>query len=145
MLGIGKGSMAIWGCTGLRSKSQSIMALIFALMAAVGTAVIAASTTDLLDYFGVNFVRKSALLHKERILSPIRRELALARKLADSAVIQEWMLNEDDPTLRRLAFAELRSYTHSFQEARKSVVEGKRVSGGVKSGGRRILIKKNKI
>src|SRR3546814_14035926 len=85
-------------------------------MAAVGTAVIAASTTDLLDYFGVNFVRKSALLHKERILSPIRRELALARKLADSAVIQEWMLNEDDPTLRRLAFAELRSYRNSFQE-----------------------------
>src|SRR3546814_15488829 len=26
------------------------------------------------------------------------------------------MLNEDDPTLRRLAFAELRSYRNSFQE-----------------------------
>src|SRR3546814_1866472 len=103
MLGRGKGGMAFGGGIGLRGKSLSIIALIFALMAAVGTAVIAASTTDLLDYFGVNFVRKSALLHKERILSPIRRELALARKLADSARSEEH--TSELQSLMRISYA----------------------------------------
>jgi diguanylate cyclase (GGDEF)-like protein len=108
--------MAFWGRIGLRGKSVFVVVAIYLLVAVVGGVIALKATHSALDYFSANFARKSALLHKERILLPILRELTLARKLADSAVIQEWMAHENDPEISRLALAELRSYRNFFHE-----------------------------
>lgn len=108
--------MAFWSKIGLRGKSVFVIVAIYLFVACVGAVVVYKAADAILDYFCSNYAKKSALLHKERILLPILRELTLSKKLADSAVIREWMARENDPELRRLALAELRSYRNFFQE-----------------------------
>lgn len=108
--------MAFWGSIGLRGKSVFVIVAIYLVVACAGAVVVYLATDAVLDYFGINYAKKSALLTKERIQLPISKELTLSRKLADSAVIKEWMARENDAELRRLALAELRSYKNFFQE-----------------------------
>ncbi|MCF7927449.1 MAG: HAMP domain-containing protein [Spirochaetales bacterium] len=60
----------------------------------------------------------AARLRLSRVLGP---EAALARNLAHSPVIIEWMLNEQDPQKRSRAYAELASYRESFADSNSFV------------------------
>lgn len=108
--------MAIWEKIGLRGKSVFVVVALYLLVAVIGGVVALKATNSVLDYFVLNFAKKSALLQKDRILMPILRELTLSRKLADSAIVKEWMQNEKNAEISRLALAELRSYRSFFQE-----------------------------
>lgn len=68
---------------------------------------------DLGERYAVERV-ESAQLQLARV---IEREAALARSLAGSPVIIEWMLDEDDPDGRERAFAEIASYRESFSDS----------------------------
>jgi serine phosphatase RsbU (regulator of sigma subunit) len=65
--------------------------------------------------FAGRFAQTQALLEKNRILSRIEREVALALKLADDPIIRLWAVGED-PSLKSLAMAELESYRRSFTD-----------------------------
>ncbi|OIQ95646.1 nitrate/nitrite sensor protein NarQ [mine drainage metagenome] len=82
-------------------------AAFFALIAAARSV-----TADLTQ----RYATKQALYEKTKVLAAIRRDLALSLKLADSPLIRDWIENEDDPALRKLAFAELESYRRLFQD-----------------------------
>lgn len=99
----------------LRGKFVLMMVLVFA-----GTAVLTVFSfgwvgNNLARSLGVRFAEKQVLFDQARIRAPILREIALARKLADSPVLQDWTRNEQDPTLTRRALAELESYRRFFQ------------------------------
>jgi serine phosphatase RsbU (regulator of sigma subunit) len=66
--------------------------------------------------FAVRFAQSQALLEKNRILSRIDREVALATKLADDPIVRLWAVSEDDPRLKPLAMEELESYRRSFTD-----------------------------
>jgi len=52
----------------------------------------------------------------EHIRTPIRRELALARKLSDSPLLKKWALQDRDPDLIHQALEELQSYARHFRD-----------------------------
>ncbi|MCB1771408.1 MAG: HAMP domain-containing protein, partial [Candidatus Competibacteraceae bacterium] len=65
---------------------------------------------------GEDFAIQYVLRQKDRLLGPIQRELALARKLADSPLLKHWARDESDPVLRAAALAELDSYRRYFAD-----------------------------
>ncbi|MCB1776093.1 MAG: HAMP domain-containing protein [Candidatus Competibacteraceae bacterium] len=65
---------------------------------------------------GENFAIQYVLRQKDRLLGPIQRELALARKLADSPLLKRWVRDEYDADLRTAALAELDSYRRYFAD-----------------------------
>lgn len=65
---------------------------------------------------GEEFAAQYALRQKDRILAPIQRELALARKLVDSPLLKRWARDENNPDLKTTALAELESYRRHFAD-----------------------------
>ena len=80
--------------------------LAFAAFRGVSDSIIAA--------LGDRFAEKQALYDKSRIRSPVLKEIVLARKMADSAVLQAWAENENDLQLKAAALKELDSYREYF-------------------------------
>jgi sigma-B regulation protein RsbU (phosphoserine phosphatase) len=64
--------------------------------------------------FATRFAATQALLEKNRILSRIDREIALAQKLVDDPVLVRWAKAEEDPAVKALAMQELQSYRRVF-------------------------------
>ncbi len=73
--------------------------------------------TDLGKHYAVERV-KSARLQLSRVLE---REAALARNLANSPVLIEWILDEENQAKRRRAFEELAAYRDSFSDSNSFV------------------------
>jgi signal transduction histidine kinase len=65
---------------------------------------------------GTRLAEKQVLYDKARTLQPLIREVALARQMADTAAIQQWARNENDPKLRSAAFAEIEKFRKNFQD-----------------------------
>ncbi|HEY3284247.1 MAG TPA: biofilm regulation protein phosphatase SiaA [Armatimonadota bacterium] len=63
-----------------------------------------------------SFVRNATRLNKQRVSTPVVRELALAQRLADSEVTRRWMLDEGDKAKRELFFAEAERYRGAFSD-----------------------------
>jgi len=74
------------------------------------------SVRSLDSVFAARFAQTQALLEKNRILSRIDREVALAMKLADDPIVRLWAVAEDDQRLRSLAMGQLESYRRSFTD-----------------------------
>lgn len=70
----------------------------------------------LVERIGARFAEKQVLYDKARTLQPLIREVALARKMADSAIIKQWAQNESDSKLFREAMAEVEKYRQHFQD-----------------------------
>ncbi len=66
--------------------------------------------------FGQRFAEKNAQLEKERLMGPVRREVALARKLADSETMRAFCRSEADPGVRAAGLAELEGFRRSFSD-----------------------------
>ena len=101
---------------GLRSKS------VLALLLACAVALIPAAwlgwraMEDIRQYFGEAYARNLTLLQRERILAPLARELALARRFADAELTRRWLLAEDDGERRAQFFAEAAGYQRDFRD-----------------------------
>ncbi len=89
---------------------------VFILIGVVVIAFYALSTARIADGIGRSVVERQAMFDRERILSPLRTEIALAKKLADSPLLVDWALNEQNPALRKAALAELESYRRQFRD-----------------------------
>ena len=88
--------------------------LLYCVIGSLTVAAFLLSARSLALVFATRFARTEALLEKNRVLSRIDREAALATKLADDPVVKLWAAREDDPGLRALAMSELESYRRAF-------------------------------
>lgn len=70
----------------------------------------------LTEHYGMSYARDNALLQRERLQSPVLRDLTLARKMVDSPIVRTWAASEDDAISRGLAIGELESFRSFFQE-----------------------------
>lgn len=95
---------------GLRGKST--LTLLLACLVALVPALLIAwqALDDVRHHFATGYAEQYTLLHMQRVLTPVSRDLALSRRLADSAVTREWLENPDDPALRERFFDEARGY-----------------------------------
>lgn len=101
---------------GLRSKS--VLALLLACVLALIPALLLGwrALEDIRLHFGEAYARNFTLLHRERILAPLTRELALARRLADSELTRAWLRDEQDGARRAQFFAEAAGYQRDFRD-----------------------------
>ncbi|MBK1692995.1 histidine kinase [Ectothiorhodospira mobilis] len=101
---------------GLRAQFILILFLVFTLTL-IPVGVIGGSLLEAVrQHFGAAFAEHFTALHRERILSPITRDLALSRRLAESEVTRRWLLDPQDEARRRLFFAEAAGYRRAFRD-----------------------------
>lgn len=107
--------MATWGF-GLRAKSllALVVACVFALLPAgvIGWRVL----DGVRNHFGEAYARNFAQLKRQSILAPVARDLALSQRLADSVVVRQWLLDEENPAKRALFFEEAEGYRKVFRD-----------------------------
>ncbi|MCQ4348910.1 biofilm regulation protein phosphatase SiaA [Pseudomonas stutzeri] len=101
---------------GLRSKS--VLALLLACVLALIPAILLGwrAMEDIRQHFGEAYARNFTLLHRERILAPLARELALARRFADAQLTRRWLQDEGDAQRRAEFFAEAEGYQRDFRD-----------------------------
>ena len=100
----------------LRGRSALVLLLINLAVGGLTVAAFLVTARGISEGFAKRYAEKHAQLDKSRILAPIRREVALARKLADSEIMRAWCRSERDPSARARALAELESFRRSFED-----------------------------
>ncbi len=71
---------------------------------------------NIVEEVGRLFAEKQVLYDRERSLAPIRREVTLARMLAESPTILGWVSAEQDPAYKTRGLAELETFRRSFAD-----------------------------
>ncbi|WP_375055719.1 biofilm regulation protein phosphatase SiaA [Zobellella sp. DQSA1] len=105
--------MAIWG-RGLRAKS--VLALLVACLLAfipaggMGWQVL----SGVQEHFGKAYARNFTQLNRQNILVPLSRDLALARRFADSVLTRQWLQDEADAGKKALLFREAEGFAQDF-------------------------------
>ncbi len=101
-----------------RLRATFILTISLAYLAIGSLTVIAflLSARGLDSAFAGRFAVTQALLEKNRVLSRIDREVALALKLADDPIVMRWAAAENDPRVRFLAMEQLESYRRAFTD-----------------------------
>ncbi|MBI5748360.1 MAG: response regulator, partial [Nitrospinae bacterium] len=102
--------------TSLKSKFTFSIVAIYVIVGLLTFIAFKFATDKVIEKLGINFVKKQALLEKNKALSLIHREVALSLKLIDSPLIRKWAQNEDNAELKNLALQELESYRTAFRD-----------------------------
>jgi len=100
----------------LRIRFLGLTLAIFLIAGAITWLAFSRVTDDISRELGVDFAQRQVLYDKARIQMPLARELALTDKLAHSAFIQAWLLDESDPTKRHQALTELEDFRTVFAD-----------------------------
>lgn len=93
--------------------------LVIVLMIASGLAVWVSVQTlaeRIITEWAERYVEKQARYDKQRVLQPLLREIVLARQLASSPLLLEWLQSPDDIVLEFRALAELERYREAFED-----------------------------
>ena len=107
--------IAMWN-TGLRAKFMLALALA-CLLALMFAGVVGWQMLDgVFKHFGESFARNLTLLKRQSILTPITRDLALSRRLANSAVALQWVQDEQNASKQALLFQEAEGYRQDFRD-----------------------------
>ena len=101
---------------GLQRQFLLLIVVVYLLTGAVAMTLFGWGIRGVTRQLGEEFAAQYALRQKDRLLAPIQRELALSRHLADSPLLKRWAQNEEDPTLKAAALAELDHYRHHFAD-----------------------------
>jgi phosphoserine phosphatase RsbU/P len=100
----------------LKSKFILIICLVYIVIGSLTVIAFRMGTGNIIEGLGTRFAVKQALLEKNKVLSLIDRDVALALKLADDPIVVRWLKNESDESLRKLAFESLESYRKLFHD-----------------------------
>lgn len=103
----------------LRSIRSKFIVAIMLIYLAIGSVTLFAFYTGsnrIIGVFAQRFATKEALLEKNKIISIIDREVALARKMAEDPVLKRWAVAENNPLAKREALEQLESYRRSFRD-----------------------------
>ncbi|MCP5158446.1 MAG: SpoIIE family protein phosphatase [Gammaproteobacteria bacterium] len=90
--------------------------MIYLITGAIALALFIWALQGVTRQLGEDFAVQYVLRQRDHLLGPIQRELALARKLADSPLLKSWARDEYRPELRAAALAELDSYRRHFAD-----------------------------
>ncbi len=106
----------------LTTRFLLIVFVLFIAIAGISSVLLYFETRETVGRLGRRYAVERVESGRSRIGDNLRREASLALKLADSPTVKRWMLDESDPDLRELAFAELESYRRSFVDSSFFVV-----------------------
>lgn len=101
---------------GLKRQFLLLITAIYLVTGTIALALFGWALHGVTQQLGEEFAVQYALRQKDRLSGPIQRELALARKLADSPLLKHWARNENNPELKANALAELDSYRRHFAD-----------------------------
>ena len=82
---------------GIRTRFVRLIGVIYLATGLVTMLLFVLVTRRMARKQGEQFAVLYSLRDKDRILAPIQREVALARKLVDTPLLIEWARDEDDP------------------------------------------------
>lgn len=98
----------------LLAKSLAALAL-GCLIALIPVAVVGWQATEAVrHHYGEGFAENFTRLRAEAIREPIQRDLALAHRLAESVVLEEWLREPGEHTRRERFFREAEGYREAF-------------------------------
>jgi diguanylate cyclase (GGDEF)-like protein/PAS domain S-box-containing protein len=100
----------------LKSRFLLLMTAIFVAFTALIWIVSARLIDTVNEKWGAHFVERQVTLDKYRTLSPLLREISLARLLAAEPDIVQLALHEKDPEIRRRGIAVLETYREMFRD-----------------------------
>ncbi len=101
---------------GLRGKSVLALFVTCVLVLLLASAIGWQAVESIRSHLGAAFTRNFTLLNRERIVAPVTRELALSLRLAESEVMREWLLDEDNPEKKARALREAESFRKDFTD-----------------------------
>ncbi|KAB2920028.1 MAG: response regulator [Dechloromonas sp.] len=104
------------GVPPLRGRFVAGLVVVFILIGGFSLLFFHHATGSIVDGLARSFAERQAQFDRERILGPLLTEIALARKLADSPLLQRWAVDEGNPVLKREALGELESYRRHFRD-----------------------------
>lgn len=102
----------------LRLRTKSMMALAAACLLALAPTVLVG--WQMLErartHFGRAYAENFTLLNAEKIKAPVSRELALAKRFADSVLLGQWLSDEDAESKQALFFREASGFAGDFRD-----------------------------
>lgn len=98
----------------LRTRGILVIVLLLLVTGGGALALFSRIAQGIAWRLGADFATRHVLWQAERVDGAIARELALARKLADSRLLHRWILAEHDPAARAEGLAELASFGRLF-------------------------------
>ncbi|MFC3282389.1 biofilm regulation protein phosphatase SiaA [Litchfieldella rifensis] len=108
---------------GLRGKSVATL-LLACILSLIPAAIIGwQAIDDIRRHFANAYAENYTLLHMQKILAPVSRELALSRRFAESVVTRQWLEDEADPAKRARFFEEAEGYRHDFADRSYFVID----------------------
>lgn len=100
----------------LQARFLLIIGTCSLLLALLIIAMFSSVVERVVERIGTRFAEKQVLYDKARTLQPLITEVALARQMADSAIIKRWAANEQDPQLRASALTEMEKFKGYFHD-----------------------------
>lgn len=100
----------------LKTKSVGLIAATFFTVLGASHLLFDRMKDDIMSGLGKVYAEKQVLYNRSRVLHPLMRELALARKLADSSTLKDWARDESDPARRIAGLRELEDYRRFFSD-----------------------------
>ncbi len=105
-----------WENIGLRSKFLTQAFLVYAATGLLALAALWSISNDQTQRVGVAYASKYALASATILRDALERETVLARLMAGSPIIRDWVEHEDDEIERAKAFEELARYQGQFAD-----------------------------
>jgi len=101
----------------LRLRTKSMLALVMACLLALTPTVLVG--WEVLErgraHFGKAYARNFTLLNAQRIEAPVTRDLALAKRFADSVLLRQWLGDETSENKKALFFREAKGFRQDFR------------------------------
>lgn len=101
---------------GLRAKSLLLMGLVSLLVLLVAMTASWQIIGGVQSFFVEQYAQTTTALARERLVAPVSRQLALARRFATLTSTRAWLADENDPEKARRFFTEARTYSQSFED-----------------------------
>ena len=98
----------------LRQRFLWLFLIVFGVGSGVGYRVFLWYNDDIVSLLGQRLVERNVLYQKGQLLSALSPEITLARKMASSPLLKEWVQQESDSGRRARAMAELSDFRHFF-------------------------------
>lgn len=109
---------------GLKKQFISVFISLFLVSGILILLVVYSTLNNKTEKVGRDFAVEYALKEKHRIMAPIKREIALSKKMANSPLLIEWAKNEEDAGLKERALNELESFREVYADKRYFFVIG---------------------
>lgn len=99
---------------GLRARTALTLLLLAAVVLLLALWIGNQAVDRIRDHFGAAYARNNVLLNQQRIVTLVERELALARRLAESSLTRDWIKDENNPAKKQPFFTEAEGYRKAF-------------------------------